>query len=128
MEAETASVLSRYTKSARHTIQRDPITYNDDIASQFGAAPSIWNNPSLAWRLLLGSCGAAQWRLQGAHCNPRAKQMVEKVPVTGLMHYSAIVILALAAMWPLRLLFRNRAFLYAFFVKLVGLLGSGIKG
>ena len=27
----------RFYKSSRHTIQEDPITYNDDIAKYFGA-------------------------------------------------------------------------------------------
>ena len=31
--------------SVRHTIQRDPITYNDDITAQFGAKPSFWKVP-----------------------------------------------------------------------------------
>ena len=43
-------VRKRYTASARHTIQRDPITYNDDIAEMFGAKPQLWKHPRLMWR------------------------------------------------------------------------------
>ena len=128
MEDETKAVLSRYTASKRHTIQRDPISYNDDLASQFGPKPSIWENPSMAWRLLLSSCGAAQWRLQGPHKNPKAKQMVEKVPVTGLMHYAVAAIVVVLAYWPIRFLFANRSVLVAFVVKCFSLPFSGIKG
>ena len=54
--------------------------------------------------------------------------MVEKVPVTGLMHYTVMLLLAMMAWWPLRALIRNRAVIYAVLAKLVGVLGSGIKG
>ena len=60
-------VARRWGSSARHTIQRDPIPYCDAIAALFGV--SLWRavlaHPGLAWRLLLGSAGAAQWRLVG---------------------------------------------------------------
>ena len=119
---EVASVKSRYTGSARHTIQRDPILYNDEIAAEFGAKPSMWRHPTLAWRLLLGSCGAAQWRLQGPHKNPKAREMVEKVPVTGLLHYSMVVILLVLSYWPIRLLFRNRGILVSALTAVLNLL------
>ena len=61
---ENAMVARRWGASSRHTIQRDPIPYCDAIASLFGV--SLWRavlaHPALAWRLLLGSAGAAQWR------------------------------------------------------------------
>ena len=41
---------SRYYHSARHTIQQDPILYNDEIAAFIGAKPELLDNPSLAWR------------------------------------------------------------------------------
>jgi hypothetical protein len=36
--------------SARHTIQRDPTLYNDEITSYFGAKPELLKHPMLAWR------------------------------------------------------------------------------
>ena len=49
------SILQRYAgekyhSSARHTLQKDPIPYNDEIAAMIGAKPSIWKHPDLAWR------------------------------------------------------------------------------
>ena len=82
----------RYYASARHTIQRDPIVYNDEIASMFGARPSFWRHPLLVWRLILGSGGSAQWRLQGPGKWDKAEETVRKVPVTGLMTYSTLII------------------------------------
>lgn len=46
---------NRYYHSARHTIQRDPLKYNDEIASYFGAKPELLKHPSLAWRYELTS-------------------------------------------------------------------------
>ncbi|GFS24375.1 dimethylaniline monooxygenase [N-oxide-forming] [Elysia marginata] len=61
----TKASEERWYHSARHTIQRDPVIYNDEIATMIGAKPHILSHPSLAFRLLLGSGGAAQWRLDG---------------------------------------------------------------
>jgi len=99
IQAELTSSRERYYQSARHTIQKDPIIYNDDIAAQFGAKPVWWKHPELAWRLLLGSCGAYQWRLQGPNTWSGAKEAVKKVPVTDLWRYSGIMaIVALAVL------------------------------
>ncbi|XP_052216165.1 flavin-containing monooxygenase 5-like isoform X2 [Dreissena polymorpha] len=89
----------KYYQSARHTIQRDPIVYNDEIASYIGAKPSLLSHPALAWRLLLGSCGAYQWRLQGPNAWPGATDAVRRVPLTDLMHYSGIFVVFLAAIF-----------------------------
>lgn len=86
---------STYYASARHTIQQDPIPYIDEIASYFGAKPQLWRHPSLAWNLIVGSCGAAQWRLQGPHKWSKAKEVVRSVPITPLMHYGTITLLVL---------------------------------
>ena len=40
----------RFYKSARHTMQEDPLTYNDDIAKYFGAKPDLLRNLPFAWR------------------------------------------------------------------------------
>ncbi|KAL3846575.1 hypothetical protein ACJMK2_017551 [Sinanodonta woodiana] len=85
----------RYYHSARHTIQKDPILYNDEIAAMFGVKPEIWKHPTLAWRLLLSSCGAYQWRLQGPNSWAGAPDAVRKVPITDLMHYGGIAVLVL---------------------------------
>ncbi|EDO39370.1 predicted protein, partial [Nematostella vectensis] len=95
MKEEQQHFETRYHASARHTIQRDPIVYIDDISSYFGAKPQFWKHPSLAWRLLVGTCGAAQWRLQGPHKWSKAKQTVQSVPVTPMMHYFGLVALLL---------------------------------
>ncbi|XP_022088130.1 dimethylaniline monooxygenase [N-oxide-forming] 5-like [Acanthaster planci] len=92
---DTEAVRRRYAASARHTIQRDPILYNDDLASRFGAKPQLWRHPSLAWRLLIGSCGAAQWRLNGPGKWDGAPDTVRSVPVTGLMHYGVLTVIGL---------------------------------
>lgn len=86
---------SIYYASARHTIQQDPMVYNDEIASYFGAKPQLWKHPSLAWNLVVGPCGAAQYRLQGPHKWDRAKEVVRSVPITPLMHYGTISVLIL---------------------------------
>lgn len=86
---------SIYYASARHTIQQDPIPYIDEIASYFGARPQLWGHPSLAWNLIIGSCGPAQWRLQGPHKWSKAKEVVRSVPITPLMHYGTITLLVL---------------------------------
>ncbi len=96
IQQDEAMVRARWTGSSRHTIQRDPLIYNDELASFFGAKPSLAKYPMLAWRLLLGSCGAWQWRLQGPHSWKRAKSMVRKTPVTPMMKWSGIALAAIA--------------------------------
>ncbi|KAJ8309767.1 hypothetical protein KUTeg_011632 [Tegillarca granosa] len=95
IKAEEELMSSKYYRSDRHTMQKDPILYNDEIASFIGAKPEILKHPTLAWRLLLGSCGAAQWRLQGPNKWPGAADQVRKVPLTELMHYGGFTIVAL---------------------------------
>ncbi|KAK3699384.1 hypothetical protein QZH41_006562 [Actinostola sp. cb2023] len=87
----------RYYPSARHTIQQDPILYIDDVASYFGARPQLWRSPTLAWNLLVGTCGAAQWRLQGPHKWNQAKIVVKKVGITPMMQCFGIIVLMLPA-------------------------------
>ncbi|XP_038050022.1 flavin-containing monooxygenase 5-like isoform X2 [Patiria miniata] len=95
IQEDTDAVKKRYTASARHTIQRDPIPYNDDLAARFGAKPQLWRHPRLMWRLLIGSGGAAQWRLNGPGKWDGAPDTVRSVPVTGLMHYGVLTIIGL---------------------------------
>ncbi|XP_078614603.1 flavin-containing monooxygenase 5-like isoform X2 [Branchiostoma floridae x Branchiostoma japonicum] len=95
IRADQEETSKRYFASARHTIQKDPLLYNDSIAAQFGAKPQLWRHPRLAWRLLLGSCGSAQWRLQGPGKWERAAEVVRSVPVTEFLLYSAILVVVL---------------------------------
>ncbi|XP_064638632.1 flavin-containing monooxygenase 5-like isoform X2 [Lineus longissimus] len=88
IDSELQEVSKRYFKSARHTIQRDPIPYCDEIAEFFGAKPNILDHPLLAWKLLFSTCGASQWRLQGPEKWEKASETISNVPVTGLVHYS----------------------------------------
>ncbi|XP_041354135.1 flavin-containing monooxygenase 5-like [Gigantopelta aegis] len=85
----------RWYESPRHTIQRDPIKYNDEIASFIGSKPNIFKHPSLAWRLIFGSCGAYQWRLQGPNKWSGAEEAVRGVPLTELMTVSGIAVAAI---------------------------------
>ena len=65
IKKDNDKIQKRFTHSNRHTIQQDPITYTDEIASFIGVKPSIWRNPTLAYHLLFGSCGTYQYRLNG---------------------------------------------------------------
>ncbi|XP_071949689.1 flavin-containing monooxygenase 5-like [Antedon mediterranea] len=85
----------RYYKSARHTIQKDPILYNDEIASLIGSKPQLWRHPTMAIRLLLSSCGAAQWRLQGPFQWSGASETVRNTPIANLYKFSSTCILLL---------------------------------
>lgn len=93
IQSDVQSQYERYYNSARHTIQKDPIVYNDDIADMIGAKPNPWQHPSLAWRLLFGSCGVYQWRLQGPNKWSKASDTIKKVPMTELMNYSGMFLL-----------------------------------
>ena len=101
IEQELDQVRARYTGSRRHTIQRDPHVYNDDIAGFFGARPVWWHytlsNPRLAWALLFSSCGAAQWRLCGPGAWDGAVQEVLKTPVTGMWNWTGKILLLATA-------------------------------
>ncbi|XP_071085256.1 flavin-containing monooxygenase 5-like isoform X1 [Haliotis cracherodii] len=91
----------RWYKTARHTIQKDPILYNDEVASFFGAKPEIWRHPLLAWRLLFSSCGASQWRLQGPHAWSGAEELVRKTPMTDMMNFTGFVLVVVVGVFVL---------------------------
>ncbi|GBM00400.1 Dimethylaniline monooxygenase [N-oxide-forming] 2 [Araneus ventricosus] len=63
--------LKRYKRSDRLTTRVDYIEYMDDITSQFGAKPNLFNifftDPKLFWALWLGPSLPYQYRLQGPH-------------------------------------------------------------
>lgn len=94
IQRDRRMMRDRYTKSTRHTIQRDPLIYNDEVASMFGAKPQLWRHPLLAFRLIAGSAGSAQWRLQGPVRWVGAEAAVRKVPMTPMMAATLLLVLA----------------------------------
>ncbi|XP_070539185.1 flavin-containing monooxygenase 5-like isoform X2 [Ptychodera flava] len=105
IKADQESCDKRYYASARHTIQKDPILYCDEVSSFFGAKPQIWRHPTLAWKLLFGTCGAAQYRLQGPHQWDKAYKTVKSLPVTDLIHYSAVLIIGVLFFFVMSIIF-----------------------
>ncbi|XP_069104183.1 flavin-containing monooxygenase 5-like isoform X2 [Argopecten irradians] len=97
MKSEKESVSSRYYHSPRHTLQKDPVIYNDEIAGFIGAKPTFLQNPRLFWHLLWSSCGSYQWRLQGPHAWSGATEAVRKVPITDFMNLFGVVVFGIIA-------------------------------
>ncbi|XP_075244772.1 flavin-containing monooxygenase 5-like isoform X2 [Convolutriloba macropyga] len=85
---------ARFYSSPRHTIQVDPIKYCDDVSRRFGGKPEILRNFGLARRLIFGSCGPAQYRLQGPFKMKGAKYVIEKIPVPPMSNGFAVVVAA----------------------------------
>ena len=48
--SHTLSLSVSLSLSVPHHLQQDPITYCDMIAEKFGAKPSPFKHPTLAWR------------------------------------------------------------------------------
>lgn len=94
IDLEKKSQQGRWYQTARHTLQKDPTVYNDEISSLFGAKPNLLANPILAWRLFFGSGGASQWRLNGPNKWSGASEQVKRVPVPGLWNLTAYLLLA----------------------------------
>lgn len=73
----------RYGDSRRHTVQVDYISYMDDLARQFGAKPSVFKtmlrDPFFALRLALTPAAPYQYRLEGPHCWPGAREALRTV-------------------------------------------------
>lgn len=95
IEKDFQHSMKRFYTSSRHTIQQDPILYNDEVTEHFGAKPNFYQNMLIAWRLLLSSCGPAQWRLNGPDAIPEAVDLVKKVPVTTSMKIFAFIAMVL---------------------------------
>ena len=51
------------------------------------------------FRLLLGSCGPSQWRLDGPGAWPGAEAQVSKTPMTNLMWYALMALAGLFLMF-----------------------------
>lgn len=70
----------RYVASPRHTIQVDFLEYMDELASQFGAKPSLlklWiTDPRLAYEIFYGPCTPYQYRLTGPCKWPGARKAI----------------------------------------------------
>ncbi len=64
IEKHRKRLAKRFYKSSRHTIQEDPITYNDSISVFFGSKPDYFKNLPILWRLMFSGCGPAQWYLK----------------------------------------------------------------
>ncbi|KAH9490256.1 Cyclopentanone 1,2-monooxygenase (CPMO) [Bulinus truncatus] len=90
----------RWYQTARHTLQQDPMVYNDMIGEKIGAKPSIFKNPHLIWRLIFSCGGASQWRLNGPNAWKGATEQVSKVPLPSLWNWTGtfIVLITLFAL------------------------------
>ncbi|PRD20354.1 UNVERIFIED_CONTAM: Fmo5 [Trichonephila clavipes] len=70
----------RYVNSPRHTLEVDFITYQDELAEQIGVKPNflkmILTDPKLFWALFAGPCLPYQYRLQGPHSWPGARDAI----------------------------------------------------
>ncbi|CAF1011553.1 unnamed protein product, partial [Brachionus calyciflorus] len=102
------NVENRFYKSSRHTLQVDPLLYNDEISSFFGAKPNLIKNPALAWRIMFTSCGSAQWRINGPDALPEAVEIVKSVPIppmntftAGLCFFTAIFFILVLYLFPI---------------------------
>lgn len=69
----------RYVGSPRHTIQVDFINYMDEVAGQIGARPQMLKyffTDNELFRVLLGPAVPYQYRLEGPHRWPGARQAI----------------------------------------------------
>ncbi|KAH9373680.1 hypothetical protein HPB48_018675 [Haemaphysalis longicornis] len=69
----------RYVNSPRHAIQVDWISYMDELASMIGARPQMLKyffTDNRLFRALLGPAVPYQYRLEGPHRWPGARQAI----------------------------------------------------
>lgn len=73
-------ISKRFVNSQRHTIQVEPISYLDEICSEFGAKPNLWKlaitDPVLFYACLIGPCVPYQYRLHGPHAWDGARHAI----------------------------------------------------
>ncbi|KAI8772429.1 dimethylaniline monooxygenase [N-oxide-forming] 5 [Biomphalaria glabrata] len=93
IENEKKIQSGRWYQTARHTLQKDPIVYNDEIGEIIGAKPKLFQNPLLTWRLIFSSGGASQWRLNGPNTWQDAAKQVRKVPVPFLWNLTGYFVI-----------------------------------
>jgi dimethylaniline monooxygenase (N-oxide forming) len=112
IEQDQIKMTEPFYKSDRLTIQQDPILYNDEISSFFGAKPNLWQNKALAFHLLFSSCGPAQWRLNGIDSDKQlASKIIINVPFTPMMKLSGSILILLALILFLQLTFKYPLFI-----------------
>ena len=61
IEQDKERNLKQYAESPRHTIQRSPIAYNDEIASWIGQPVLQGRSLGLRFRMIFGTGGVNQW-------------------------------------------------------------------
>lgn len=73
-------IANRYVDSQRHTIQVDYVYFMDDIAVEYGVKPNLFKmaftDPKLFWKCFTGPCTSYQFRLQGPHSWPGARDAI----------------------------------------------------
>ena len=81
---------------------------------QLPGRPTACTGPS-CFRLMFGSCGAAQWRLQGPGKWSEATNAVRNVPLTDMMNasgYLAVILLFVLLYYILSFIFYLISFIY----------------
>ncbi|XP_076307472.1 flavin-containing monooxygenase 5-like [Tachypleus tridentatus] len=77
---KTEFMTKRYFASPRHTIQVDWINYMDEIASLLKVKPNLprllVTDPLLFWKCFSGPCATYQYRLNGPHAWPGARNAI----------------------------------------------------
>ena len=100
MERDKQKSQKRFYASPRHTIQVDPIVYCDELSKTFGAKPELAKNIELIPQLIFGSCGPAQYSLQGPFKRKESKNIVKRVPMPPLSKAFYYFILILILTFP----------------------------
>ena len=98
IESDRKKSMSRYYDSSRHTIQVDPIVYCDELSRTFGGKPEVSRHLGLARRLLFGSCGPAQYRLQGPFKTAEAKKLVRNIPMPYMANAFCVIVIVVSAL------------------------------
>lgn len=80
IECKNKANEKRYVNTTRHTIQVDWIPFMDELSEMFGAKPNMLKlsitDPVLFWYCFKGPCLPYQYRLQGPHSWPGARQAI----------------------------------------------------
>lgn len=70
----------RFTDSPRHTFQVEFIGYQDELAEEIGVKPNLLKlaitDPKLFWAVFFGPSLSYQYRLQGPHAWPGAREAI----------------------------------------------------
>lgn len=80
IEAKHKYLASRYYGGPRNTLQVDWINYMDELAKLVGCKPNVssymFSDPKLWYALLFGPCFPYQYRLEGPHSWPGARDAI----------------------------------------------------